>query len=350
MKFTKALIITLIVVGSLFVLATPFIIINRNKTQVSIPEVKVEPAMLWGATVRPFAIDDTGGTIEEQYNYLQDLFGDDFVVRANVEKNNSINDLLVDTKDDYNARLYFVLEEDINFNDTSTDFEARANEFAQRIVSRYIGRVEYYQLMNEVSGVMVTQPDDTGEQLDAGYGLTVDKTRYDNVLTYTKALSQQVRDLDPNAKILISGHWILIDPVLSLINDGLDVDIVGWNWNSTMSDKPGIMEVDGYGIVNIPEKVTNAGKIFWIAEGYRADGSTDGKEAEQAEYVGELARSSRDNEEVRAFLHFTLTDLDEDGPDRNYGLVSIKETSANNWIFGPVKPVYNVLKQIASGD
>lgn len=348
MKFVKGLLIVLIALGALFVLATPVILKMRQNSS-STQEVTQlpEPDMLWGATVRPYALGakNANESIEQQFQMVTELFPTNSAVRANIEKDMDVNDQLVAMKKKYNTRLYLVLEEDLDFNATD-DYATKAQALAEKIVGRYKGQVEYYQLMNEVTGVIFSKADDTGETMDAGYGLTVNKTRYDNVLTYTRALSQAVRELDPNARIVLTGNWVLVDPVIDLVQAGVDTDIIGWNWGSGLSDEPGIIDIDNYGTLNIPAKVAALNKKFWLVEANRDDGSYGGKEQAQADYTTTLATAARDAADVQGYFHFTLTDLNEKGAAGALGLVTLQNGGT---AFGNKKPAFAALQQVAAG-
>lgn len=305
--------------------------------------------MVWGATIRPYALEErTGYSIEKQFQLLTELFPDgNACARVNVEDNMDINDLIVSMKSKYKTKLYLVLEEDIDFN-KKDDYAKKAQTFAEKIVTRYKGKVEYYQLMNEMTGIVISKADDKGEKLDAGYGLTMDKNRYDNVLAYTKALSAAVRKIDPKAQIIISGNWVLINPVLQLVKSGVDVDIVGWNWGSGISDKPGFVQIDKYGTLNMPYKVHSLGKKFWIVESNRDDGSMGGKEKDQADYISKLAKAAKRDKYISGYFHFILTDTRETGPAGQLGLVTIKQDGSGKWIFGAKKPAFSALQKAAT--
>jgi len=248
-----------ITVGSL---AGYFLRKNRVSADINTPAIttpspaKVEANFAWGATVRPYILIKNisqfkPSDVEKQFAYVKDLFPVGGVVRANIEADPYVNDLLVEYAQKYDLRLYLILEEIKDFN-PEIDYRQKANDLAERIVARYKGKVDYYQLSNELSGVVYYHPTDKGEKLDAGYGLSMDKNRYNHVLEYTKQLSLKIRELDPDAKIIISGHWVLIKPITDLLKDGVQADIIGWNWGSGLSDQPAIKDIDNYGNMDIP--------------------------------------------------------------------------------------------------
>jgi len=341
-----------VILGLTFAGLTPSIImVARSKQPAKVaPTASVtldDTSMIWGATIRPYALGGRAEySTEKQFQFVTELFPKGACVRANVETNMVVNDLLVAMKQKYKTKLYLVLEEDMEF-DSKQNYAKKAQAFADKFVTRYKGQIEYYQLMNEVTGVVFSKADDKGEKLDAGYGLTMDKTRYENVLAYTKALSVAIRKIDPKAQIVISGNWVLLNPVLQLIRDGVDVDIVGWNWGSGASDKPGFVKIDKYGTLNMPSKVHSLGKKFWIVESNRDDGSMGGKEKDQADYITKLANATKKDRYISGYFHFILTDTSESGPAGQLGLIKVTQKDGK-WSFGAKKPAFSTLQKVAS--
>lgn len=302
---------------------------------------------VWGATIRPYAL--TGGgepftqeSLVQQFELMSDLFPKSGCVRANVEKDMAINDLVVENAKQNNLKLMLVLEDIKDFNQ-NIDYPASAREFASKFVPKYKGEVQYYQLSNELSGVVYSKPEDRGETLDAGYGLKMDKKRYENVRAYTKAMGEYIRENDQNAKIVISGHWVLIDPIVKLIEDGVQADIIGWNWGSGISDNPGIKQIDNYGTMDLPKVASDLKKEFWIIEANRDDGSMNGKESDQADYIEMISRKAYQNPKISGYLHFVLTDMEEPGAVGQLGLVKVKDGQ-----FGQKKKAYSSLKNVAN--
>lgn len=331
---------------------------NQNINETIIEDLSKEniDQMVWGATIRPFALKDTNSSykdedLEKQFKYLSDLFGDKACARANVETNMSLNDKIVEYSEEYNVDTYFVLEDhNVDFNDPSFDFESSAENFAKKFTSRYKGKVRYYQLANEITGTVYQAATDSGETINAGYGLKANKNRFDNVSKYVKAMAKEIRSSDPEAKIIISGHWVLDQPIIDLINDGLDVDIVGWNWGSGLSDEPGVKYIDeNYGTVNLPKTFTDLGKEFWLVEANYDDGSMENKEQEQADYIELIASKSAKNSDITGYFHFILTESADKGknlPMGYLGLVEINQDPSGEWSYGNVKPAYRVLKEL----
>lgn len=302
---------------------------------------------VWGATIRAYALADNDhafsqDSFSQQFKFITDIFAKNGCVRANVEKDVAMNDLTVKMAKENNLKLYFVMEDIKDFNQ-DIDYASAAREFTSKIVPRYKGDVQYYQLSNELSGVVYSQPGEKGEAIDAGYGLKMNKKRYENVKTYTKAMSEYIRENDPNAKIVISGHWVLIDPIVKLIKDGVQADIIGWNWGSGISDDPGVKQIDNYGTMDLPKIASDLNKQFWIVEANKDDGSMNGKEVEQASYIEMLSQKAYQNPMISGYFHFILTDTVEPGPVGQQGLVKVQ-----NGQFGTKKKAYSRLKAVAS--
>jgi len=309
---------------------------------------------VWGATVRPFVIRKPNepfnrDSIDKQFKYVKDLFPVNGCVRANIEGDPKINDILVENAQKYNLQLYLILEEIKDFN-PDINYEQKAADLAQKIVARYKGKVAYYQLSNELSGVVFSQPNEKGETMDGGYGLKIDKNRYEHVKRYAIALSKAIRSLDPDAKIVISGHWVLIKPILQLINEGVSADIIGWNWGTSLGEEAGSKNIDNYGLMDIPKMAKAAGKDFMIIEANRDDGSMNGKESEQASYIKKLSQSAYNNPNISGYFHFILTDGIENQPGSYLGLIKVKQDQNGSFVFGELKPSYNILRNFAANN
>jgi hypothetical protein len=330
-----------------------YIYVNYFSTK---PETQVPTYLrddfLWGATVRPYATSSVGQAfksddLEKQFQYLDDLFGTRSIVRANIESDMATNDSVVALNEKYGSDLYLIMEQIKDFNQ-DIDYAGAARRFTLPIVERYAGKVKYYQLSNELSGVVYQQPGETGETIDAGYGLKMNKKRYENVRNYALAMSKTIRQIDPDAKIVITGHWVLIKPIQDLIDDGVQADIIGWNWGPDMGEQAGIKDIDNYGRMDLPQIAADMGKKFWIVEANSNDGSYNKTESKQANYIRKLAKNSYSNPLIGAYMHYILTDSLDEGPAGALGLVKIKADKNGIYSFANKKPAYSALKSVAS--
>ena len=182
----------LILVGALSIgLISGKIVSDRQRAQIIKPDILTASSsgrnFVWGATVRPYILTNDNrpynpNDLDRQFEIIKDLFPNG-CVRANIEGDMAINDQLVKNKEKYGLRLYLILEEIKDF-DQNINYEKSASDFAQKIVARYKGKVDYYQLSNELSGVVYAEPSEPGEKLDAGYGLVMNKNRYEHVRRY----------------------------------------------------------------------------------------------------------------------------------------------------------------------
>ncbi|HLD34865.1 MAG TPA: hypothetical protein VJB62_03300 [Patescibacteria group bacterium] len=346
----------LILVGALSIgLISGKIVSDRQRAQIIKPDILTASSsgrnFVWGATVRPYILTNDNrpynpNDLDRQFEIIKDLFPNG-CVRANIEGDMAINDQLVKNKEKYGLRLYLILEEIKDF-DQNINYEKSASDFAQKTVARYKGKVDYYQLSNELSGVVYAEPSEPGEKLDAGYGLVMNKNRYEHVRRYATTLSREIRRLDPNAKIVITGHWVLINPVLELIKDGVQADIIGWNWGTGMGEIPGVKNIDNYAMMDIPKMAKSKGKDFMIIEANSDDGSKGGKEKEQARYIKKLASNAYQSPNVSGYFHFLLTDAQPSQPGPDLGLVRLKKTATKTYGFGSNKIAYDVLKNLAA--
>lgn len=309
-----------------------------------------------GATIKPYALntiekDRSATAIPAQVGLVNELNGT--IVRMNTEPEMATNDALITALADAGLDVFLVLEEGANpVHDASlslAQLEQHGYDLALKYASRFKDQVDFYQLGNEVSGTAVSQPGDTGATIANRYNLTYNKAKYDRVLAYTKGLSAGVEAADPGAKRAVTGHWVLIDIVKELIDDGAEFEIVGWDWYSDMGANPGKKLVDDQPTLDFPGTVNDWGKEFWLVELNKESGSYDNTEAEQAEYLGDVAKVMESDERIRGLIVHMLTDqVYEQSKDDKIGwlgIVNVKQ-QGREWGIGTKKPAFTTLAPI----
>lgn len=201
-------------------------------------EVKapLKPQKMVGATIRPFALStesvtgDPLTTIDQEMSFLVELGAN--AVRFNDEPAIGVTAYAVDSAIKNKITPVLILEPmdaPVDFNNNAVDFYSLGYSYAKKKATQYKGKVKYYQLSNEVSGTTAWKAGDSGEQLTNRFYLKYNKNRYVNLRDYLIGMSQGVTEIDPGAKKIISGHWVLVDVIKYLIKDGVNFDIVGWD-------------------------------------------------------------------------------------------------------------------------
>lgn len=273
--------------------------------------------MHWGVVVRPFSLQtpavgaaayDWKANVQKQLDYAKTLGVT--TIRYDLESNALVmKTMLQMTKAAGFETVVVVDQAGNNYTSTSTDFSALGTKLGQQVTSDYPGLIDVYQLANEVTGSAVHQGTDTGATLPNNYGLSFDKTRYTNVMTYTKAMGNSIRTAQPNAKLMLTGHWVLTDIFPMLQKDGVPFDIVGWDWYSTEGVDPAVRKIDGYPDLNLPDYFTKMGKDFWIAEMNLDGGSADNHLREQADWFAAFGANVKKDPQVKGVVEFMLPDM-----------------------------------------
>jgi len=327
----------------------------------------------WGVTVSEYQIDNYNSqTADKQIALLKSLGAN--TVRVNLERTVQLEPFLIrpdqksndDFIDKLNAsgiKICLIIDGDIIGTSTipNFNFENEGYKLGKYAAARYAGKVDYFQISNEVTGTIVKPPDPDfkGATIDSDYNLKYSLDRYKAALGWLRGMSRGVREADPSAKIVVSGHWILYDIIGRLIKDGLDFDILGWAWYEP--DGLDVQKRDlGEGkTLNLAEKLAAFGKPLWIAETNTPNGSyiekgtpPDIGELKQADFIGKFAKSVYASNLFQGFFVYAFTDdIAARGTvkdaDTHWGIVDSTHDK-NGVIFKPKRAFYSyqdVIKQ-----
>jgi hypothetical protein len=233
------------------------------------------------------------------------------------------------------------------------DYEAAGYQMGAYAAKRYKGTVKYYQLANEVTGTIV-KPDDpnfNGPVFDGLYGLQYSTDRYNAVLGWLKGMQAGVRDNDPNAKIVITGHWILYDVIAKLHQDGINFDILGWAWYSADGDDMTKRDIGQGKTINLVDKLAEFGKPIWIIELNTARGSyNNGQlvagEQMQANWIKKSVQNLLKNKQITGIFFFTLVDAPyATAEEAHWGMAQVGYDSTGQVQFTK-KKVFDVFKDL----
>ena len=276
--------------------------ISANDLDLAKGVVQDNPDFIWGATTSSYQFDGYNEkTAQKQIDIINDLGIN--TVRLALEREVSFNPFKINydkkANDDFIARLakdkkniVLVVDGDIidtadikNFNQENIGYQMGL--YAAR---RYKDKVKYFQIANEVTGTAIKPSDSTwsGPTFKGDYNIEYSTDRYNSLLAWLKGLQRGIRETDPKAKIVISGHWHLYFIINKLIQDGIDPDVIGWAWYS--DDGLDITQRDiGDGqSVNLIQKLKSFKRPVWIIE----TNSTKGSYNEKAGRVDENYQAS----------------------------------------------------------
>lgn len=310
------------------------------------------PKMFWGVYVNGYTLNQTGdpyvpSRLASQVSFVKKLGVN--IIRANYEVwpgADQVNNDMVDLAQKNHLFLLLVLEsQNPDFFSHATYQEGYA--WGNSIAARYKGRVAYYQMLNEVSGMAIKKDFPGTKPTD------YDESKYQQLKSYLQGMAAGIKTADPKAKLVISANWIATAIIDRLYQDKVPFDIIGWNWFSDMGTDPTHKTLDDGTILDIPAHFAQMNKPFWLVEANNAHGDFDDPSGQQqATYLKTLADAVIKSQEVNAFIVFKLFDTisevkGERAANYSWGLVKEKyDSKTKTFIPGDLKPAFATYQKI----
>jgi len=272
------------------------------------------------------------------------------------------NDRYITSLTDNDFDVLLVIDPNIPATIGKADYEKEGYNLASYISKRYKGKIKYYQIANEVSGTSVkpSDPDFKGRVFKDDFGLEYSVERYEAVRGWVKGMSRAIRENDPSAKIVLTGHWVLYEVVERLIADGVDFDVLGWAWYENDGDDITKRETpDGKNTINLGAELAKFKKTNWIIESNLEDGTfpkgsktTKTLEKDQADFIRNFVPNVINSGYFTGYFFFTLFDDPVAGEvagerEAHWGLVEVKKVGDENVIVRN-KPGFNAYKDAIS--
>jgi hypothetical protein len=251
---------------------------------------------------------------------------------SNPEPRHNVNDDLITQLTNAGIKTLLIIEDP--FKEKFFDQANQQNGWAwgYKIANRYKGKIFAYQLANEVSG-MTIKKNHTGRVIT-----DYDPEKYRVLKEWLIGLSKGIRDADPKARRVITAHWLGTAVIDQLINDGIEFEVIGWNWFSDMGNDPTYKILDDGSIINIPGHFAGQNKEFWFTELNRDHGSVGNGEIEQANYLETVINNIEKSPFVLGLFVYTLLDdpVAPEATNQSWGLVTVVKNQAGK--FQPGKP------------
>lgn len=357
-KEIRELNILLIVLLVVFSAVFSFILYDsaHSQDQPKLTESSVKKnGYVWGVYSNAYFGNTMGeGFIKEHTDWQIPLFKDLGIntVKFNLLFNRALaqpilpeNDYYVDKLIENHIDRYMVIE-----NGEDDDFFETANysmgyEWGKYIASHFAGKINYYQMLNEVSGTAM-KPQFPGFRPD-----DYDEKKYQALKNYLKGMSDAIAQFDPGAQRVVTAHFLGTAMIDRLIKDGVNFEVIGWDWYSDMGDSL-TKKYHGDQVFNIPQHFQFSGKKFWISELNRSHGSFENKEVEQSQYIKKIideAVQSKLVQGIFVFMMFDSTSAYHGIPDNNntWGLITNKQDPVTkDWFFDSKKPAYYMYQAI----
>jgi len=211
-------------------------------------------------------------------------------------------------------------------------------KWGNEIATRYKGLVEYYQLSNEVTGTAM-KPSWSGISEES-----FDQDKYKQILDWLKGASTGVGEADPEAKRVVTGHWLGFGFFDMAIRDGLEFEVIGWDWYGKDPDITNVKSDNK--IYNIGDELSKFGKELWISETNYESGSRDGED-KQADYLSEFASNVIKDKRFSGFFPLYLTDVPTIlRVDNHDGLVDVVISADKSVAIGHKKRAYYEYRKI----
>jgi len=310
---------------------------------------------LWGVFTNPYVFNTPNDSfmpdhVDKQVSYWKDLGLN--IVRFNYEFFSDRpeyikpeNDYLIKKLQANGIKRLMVVESPLEKDFFNLANYQKGYEWGSFIGTHFKGKIDYYQLLNEVSGKAV-------KENASGYKIEdYDMAKFAPMEEYIKGLSDGIHEADPKAKRVICAHWIGVAAIDKLIADDVNFEVIGWNWFSEMGDDPTNKKLDDGTVLNIPKHFEKSGKEFWLTELNRSSGSFDGKEQDQAQYLKTAMDNLMKSGLVKGVFVYQLFDPNpgDDGkqtPNNQLGIIKVKKDSAGKWGPGEKKPAYSTYKDL----
>lgn len=273
----------------------------------------------WGIAFRPEPFPSAQANLAilpEQFKVMKELGVSSVRVDYN-PSNQALNDEIVKLAKENGLTLVLIIPFGPNDIHTDKDLAANAYKYVSDIVGRYKGQVPIWQLGTEVATVAIRKPDLHGADV-----VDFPDNTYKPVATWLLAATKAAKEADPQARRLVNDQWIHVGFFDKFLKEGGDFEIIGWNWFSDMGDNMENVLIDHNTgqKYELMKKLRSFGKEIWLTEINRRNGSADGNEKAQADYIETMANATYANQYISGFVVFHL--MGEQG----YGIVHANDT------------------------
>lgn len=315
------------------------------------PTVKArttKDGFIWGVTTRPHALSRYHPTLwKNQVGLASDLEVN--YVRIDWEPEGRYNGkidpiglshALIKEVEAQKMRIYLSFGENGKITGSSNPYQD-GYDLANQVVGANKGHVDYYQLANEISSESLRGAEFPGDKTSE-----YDLEKYAKIRDWLNGAIDGVKKADPQAKTVVVGQWTQIAFFDKLQEDGVNFDIIGWDWFSDMGLMKDVKISDGTYLV---DKLKSFNKPVILAEvGQRPDGNKeDGfvmDEDKQNQFISEMANWSHDSGFIKGFFAFELTDVtnyDKGGYIDRYGLVACEKSKSGVGAVDHLRKVYS---------
>lgn len=296
----------------------------------------------WGINVNPSPVRNYSLEMwTKQMKYVNDLGCGwiRLVYGANISNRLEIFDEMVNDADKRNIQVLLSLDSTEPVQTISNPYDD-GYKVAKEVAEHYKGKIKYYQILNEIGGTVVKGPEYGGEEES-----DIDNQKYNQVKEWSKGAIEAIRKIDPDAYIVIDSFWTHYKVIEMLVRDGIEFDILGWNWYSDMKMMGDKKLADGSLLV---DKLKSFGKPIILAEVNGAPINGRVNENSQAQFIQDMADWAYNSGIINGFYVHELVDI-APTPTREegyFGLIKFKKASDGGYTYGDLKKAYGTYKEL----
>ncbi|MGN8048197.1 hypothetical protein ACTJKO_00810 [Curtobacterium sp. 22159] len=217
-------------------------------------------------------------------------------------------DTVVSTAIGLGIELMAVLTRDSSVQQSESWWQDRTS----LLVSRYAGRIPYYQILNECDGSAIS-----GSDVDGSLASQYPDAKYQPVLTRMRTVQAGVRAADSHARTVVNITWKHTGFLERLRSDGFGHDVMGLDWYWSTADMLSVL-----GTMNGFEQ-----DEILVTELDVDGGTQSASEAAQADYISSAVSALRSSapSKVHGVYVYELLDQPDRTTDsqRHYGLVDV---------------------------
>ena len=296
----------------------------------------------WGVNVNPSPVRNYSLEMWiKQMKYVTDLGSGwiRLVYDAKVSNRLEIYDEMVNDANKRSIQVLLSLDSTEPVQTISNPYDD-GYKVASEVAEHYKGKIKYYQILNEIGGTVVKGPEFGGEEES-----DIDNQKYTQVKEWSKGAITAIRKIDPNAYIVIDSFWTHYKAVEMLIRDGIEFDILGWNWYSDMKMMGDKKLEDGS---LLTEKLKSFEKPIILAEVNGAPVNGRVNEENQAKFIKEMADWAYNSGIINGFYVHELVDIAPTATRKEgfFGLIKYKKSSDGGYTYGDPKKAYEIYKEL----
>lgn len=334
LRFLKIFSIFIIIFAITFWLANKYFFANHSKSQSQSNNIdnnlqNVQEDFHWGV-VGNYTLGDSFDSFLIQAALTKQLGAQWFRVGVSPqEKNFSTSDQIVRALTESKIEPVMIIGPDLSKMLSRTDYSAierEAQDLAFKTATHFKGKVHYYQINNEVGSTCLK------DNWDGWNPDSYDPQKYAVVSSWLRGANKGIIIADRQAKRIINDQWQHVGIFELLARDGIQYEIIGWDWYHENPDLTKVEYAPGQ-YRNIPEKLKTFNKEIWFVEANRTHGSYKDAETAQADYIEKIALAAYQSGIFKAFFVHDIIDKPAENleQDRNWGLVKVKKGPFNGW-------------------